>query len=64
MTDEGVVSGLVRSREVERDTALISPEVEIAGDKLCALIDPDCFRETDLPADLFEYLHNVRAAEV
>jgi hypothetical protein len=44
MTDEGVVSGLVRSREVERDTALISPEVEIAGDKLCALID--CRRPT------------------
>src|SRR5207253_8763817 len=43
---------------------LISPEVEIAGDKLCALIDPDCFRETDLPADLFEYLHNIRAAEI
>jgi hypothetical protein len=56
--DEGVVSGLARSREVERDTALISPEVEIAGDKLCALIDPDCFRETNLPADLFEYLHS------
>jgi len=52
------------SGEVERDTALISPEVEIAGDKLSALIDPDCFRETNLPADLFEYLHNVRAAEV
>src|SRR5262249_7715043 len=62
--DEGVVSGLARSGEVERDTALISPEVEIAGDKLCALIDPDCFRETNLPADLFEYLHNIRAAEV
>jgi hypothetical protein len=28
------------------------------------LIDPDCFRETNLPADLFEYLHNIRAAEV
>jgi hypothetical protein len=53
-----------RSGEVERDAALISPEVEVAGDKLCALIDPDCFRETDLTADLFEYLHNVRAAEV
>ena len=28
--DEGVVSGLSRSGEVERDAALISPEVEIA----------------------------------
>src|SRR5215471_13491796 len=61
---EGVVSGLARSGEVERDAALISPEVEIAGDKLCALIDPDCFRETNLPADLFEYLNNIRAAKV
>src|SRR4029453_7433937 len=55
---------LSRSGEIKRYTALISPEVEIAGDKLCALIDPDCFRESDLPADLFEYLHNIRAAEV
>ena len=55
--------GLARSGEVERDTALISPEVEIAGDKLCALIDPDCFRETNLPADLFEYLHIDRGRE-
>jgi hypothetical protein len=28
------------------------------------LIDPDCLRESDLPADFFEYFHNVRAAEV
>jgi len=62
--DEGVVSGLARSGEVERDAALISLEVEVAGDKLCALIDPDCFRETNLPADLFEYLNNIRAAKV
>ena len=31
--DEGIVSRFARSGEVERDTALISPEVEIAGDK-------------------------------
>ena len=46
---KSIVSGLARSGEVERDTALISREVEIAGDKLCALINPDCFREI-LPA--------------
>jgi hypothetical protein len=28
--DEGIVSGLAWSGEVERDTSLISPEVEIA----------------------------------
>ena len=46
--------GLPGREKSSGDTALISPEVEIAGDKLCALIDPDCFRETNLPADLFE----------
>jgi len=45
--------GLPRPGEVERDIALISPQVEIARDELGALIDPDCLPEPDLPADLF-----------
>jgi OmpA family len=60
--DEGVFSGLARPGEVERDIALISPQVEITRDELGALIDADC-REPDLPADLFAYLHNIRTAE-
>ena len=52
-----------RPGEVQRDIALISPQVEIARDELGALIDPDCLREHDLPTDLFEYLHNIRTAE-
>ncbi len=35
----------------------------VSRDKLCTLIDPDCFRESDLPPIFFEYFHN-RAAEV
>ena len=61
--DEGVVSGLAQPGEVERDIALISPQVEIARDELGALIDADCLGEPDLPADLFEDLHNIRTAE-
>ena len=38
--DEGVVSGLARSGEVERDTALISPEVEIAGSSISTTSGP------------------------
>ena len=59
--DEGIVSGLARSREVERDTALISPQIEIARDKFRALINPDCFRKSYLTADVFEYPHNISA---
>ncbi len=39
--DERVVSGLAWAREVERDVVLIRPQIEIAGDKLRALIDSD-----------------------
>ena len=37
--DEGVVRRFSRSREVERDTAPIGPEVHDARDELAALVD-------------------------
>jgi hypothetical protein len=36
-----VVRRLSRSGEVERDTALEGPEIEISADELSALINPD-----------------------
>jgi len=48
--DEGVISGLARPGEVQRDAALIAPQVEIARDEFAALIDADCLPEANLPA--------------
>src|SRR3546814_19824783 len=39
--DERVVGRLAGAREVEDDAALISPEIEIAGDELRALLHTD-----------------------
>lgn len=50
--DEGVVGGLPRSGEIERDVALIGPEVQITADELAPEVDPDGRRQTDLLPDL------------
>ena len=39
--DEGAVGRLALAREVQGDTALVRPKVEVARDKFGALIDPD-----------------------
>ncbi len=39
--DERIVGQFSRPREVERNAALIGPQVEITRDELSALIDPD-----------------------
>src|SRR4051794_24222890 len=61
--DESVVGRLPRSREVQRDAALIGPDVEIARHELGALIDADRRRESHFIADPFQYLHDIGAAE-
>src|SRR3546814_15254937 len=48
--DERVVGRLAGAREVEDDAALISPEIEIAGDELRALLHPDRLGIAGLPA--------------
>ncbi len=50
--DEGVVGRFAWPGEGERDVTLISPEAEIAGDELAALIDADGLREANLAADV------------
>ena len=61
--NEAVVGRLTRPREVQRDPALVGPEVEIARHELGALIDTDRRRESHFIANLFQYLHDVDAAE-
>ena len=39
--DESIVRGFAGPREVQRDVALICPEIQVAGDKLVALVHPD-----------------------
>jgi hypothetical protein len=43
--DEGIVGGFARPGEVQRDASLIGPQIQIARDELCALIDTDRCRE-------------------
>ena len=38
--DLGVVRGLARPGEVERDALGIGPQVEVSGDELGAVVDP------------------------
>ena len=61
--DECVVGGLAGPGEVQRDAALVGPDVEIARHELGALIDTDRRRESHFIADSFQYLHDIGAAE-
>lgn len=49
--DERIVRRLARPREVENDTAMIGPEIEIARDELRSLIYSDRLWIADLTAD-------------
>ena len=39
--DEAIVRGFAWSREIQHDTLLVSPDIEIARDKLRSLVDAD-----------------------
>ena len=39
--DEAVIRWLTRPREIQHDTLLVSPDIEIAGNKLQSLVDAD-----------------------
>jgi hypothetical protein len=62
--DKGIVDGLARAGEVQGDTTLVGPEIEVARNELSPLINPDCLGEPELPADVFEDLDNISPAEV
>lgn len=61
--DEAVVGRLAWPGEVQRDIALVGPQVEIARHKLGALIDTDRRRESHFIANPFQYLHDIDAAK-
>src|SRR5262249_43117851 len=62
--DEGIIGGLARSGEVQGDTPLVGPEVEIARNELSPLVDADRLRKSKLSADIFEDLDNIASTEV
>ena len=60
----------LRTSQPWRQHLSTAPIVLVAIDKIRTVrgapgstAAPDCLREADLPADLFEYLHNIGAAE-
>jgi len=61
--DERVVGRFAGPREVQRDAALVGPQVKITRHKLAALIDADRCREPHFLAGPFQHLHDVGAAE-
>jgi hypothetical protein len=61
--DESVVRGLAGPGEVERHPTLVGPQVEIPGDELRALVDPDHPGQPDLAADTFEHIDNIGSLE-
>jgi hypothetical protein len=48
--------GLAWTGEVQSDTPLVGPEVQIPRNELSPSVDSDCLRECELPANLFEDL--------
>lgn len=40
-------------------TAVIGPEIEVTGDDLRALVDPDRLRIAHFPADLFQRFNHI-----
>lgn len=57
--DEGIVRRLSGSAEVERHVIGIGPEVEIAGNELRSLDNPDDLRVADPAADPVQGRHDV-----
>ncbi len=61
--NEGIVGRLAWPGEVERDTTLVRPQIQIARHKLGTLVSPYHGRESYFSPDPFQYLHDVGAAD-
>jgi hypothetical protein len=61
--DERVVRWFAGPAEVERDAADVRPQIQVARDKLAALVDADRCRITYLGTHPFEHLYDVRRPE-
>ena len=57
--DEAVVRWLTGLGEVQYNVVGVSPQIEVVGDELGAVIDPDCLRVAVGPADPFQGLNHV-----
>ena len=61
--DERIVRRLSRPQEVKRHSFHVCPQIELARDKLAALIDPDRRGIADLGADSFQHVDHIWDAE-
>lgn len=62
--DEAVVRRLSRPREIQHDTLLVSPDIEIAGDELRSLVDANRLGIADGFADALQGQHDILASIV
>jgi len=60
--DEAVVRRLSRPREIQHDTLLVSPDIEIAGDELRSLVDANRLGIADGFADALQGQHDILAS--
>lgn len=60
--DEAVVYRLARPGEIQRDTLLVSPDIEIAGDELRSLVDADRLGIANGFADALQGQHDILAS--
>ena len=60
--DEAVVRRFARPREVQHDTLLVSPDIEIAGDKLRSLVNADRLGVADGFADALQSQYDILAS--
>lgn len=60
--DKGVVGRFAWPLTVERDAALIGPQIHVARDELGALVDTDLLRIADLAANAIQCRNHIFAA--
>ena len=60
--DEAVIGGFAGPREVQNDIVGIGPEIEIPGDELTAVVDPDRSGIAGVGTDAFQGLNDVLSA--
>ncbi len=60
--NEGIVSRFAGAGEVQNNTLLISPQIEITRDELAAIIDTNGFWIPDLTTHAFECLNHILTA--
>lgn len=62
-SDEGVVRWLARSREVDPDRMVISPEIDETTGKFRAIVSKDVSRRATLPDKAVQHVHDMFAPQ-